>query len=136
MTTQMIASGRLGQGPKEINTQSGKPMTVASMAVELGEDETLWLGIVAFDQLAEILARHNATDCLSVTGRLQINRYTDRNGEEQEHLQVIADTLVSAHSPRPGTGEKHFPPTRDETPEESPQSSETERVNNGFAQHG
>jgi len=97
--------GRLGQDPKAIDTSSGKPMTVASLAVAIGsseKEETLWLGVVAFGGLAEILAKHAKGDTLSVSGRLQRRTWTDRDGAERQDLRVIADAVVSARAARPG----------------------------------
>lgn len=76
---------------------------VASLAVEVADDgEPEWLGVVAFAETAETLARHAKGDCVSVSGRLQRRTYTTRSGEERQQLQVVADSLVSARSVRPG----------------------------------
>jgi single-strand DNA-binding protein len=104
----MLASvyGRLGGDPKVITTKSGKPMTVCSIAVELtdrsGEATTQWLGVVTFGRVADDLARHEKGDPIGVSGRVQRNNYTTPGGERREELQVIADSVVSARTVRPG----------------------------------
>jgi len=108
---QVAMYGRLGGDPRTIDTTSGKAMTVASMAVDIGERDTEdpepeWLGVVAFGKHAETLAKHGKGECISVSGRVQRNRYRDRNGEERVQLQVIADAIVSARTARPGGGKK------------------------------
>lgn len=102
------AYGRLGQDPREIETRSGKMMTVASLAVDIGDEEggPEWLGLVAFGTVAEQLSRHGKGDCLSASGRLQRNRYTTRAGEERCQLQIVCDSVVSARTVRPGGGRK------------------------------
>jgi single-strand DNA-binding protein len=105
---QASAYGRLGSAPRAIETRSGKPMTVTTLAVDAGDDDgpPLWLGIVAFGRLAEQLQRHAKGDPVSVSGRMEVRRWTDTSGAEHEQLQVVADALVSARSVRPGGSRK------------------------------
>ncbi len=115
MSAQLAAWGRLGGDPRPLETRNGRSMTVASLAVEVADDgEPEWLGLVAFAETAEALARHTKGDCVSVSGRLQRRSYTTRNGEERQQLQVVADTLVSARSVRPSgkrrQGQQEQPP--------------------------
>lgn len=108
MTAQLSAYGRLGGDPRAIETATGRPMAVASLAGDVadprGGDEQppLWLGVVAFGYQAEQLLRHAKGDLLSVQGRLQRRVYTDSEGAQREQLQVVADGLVSARTVRPG----------------------------------
>jgi single-strand DNA-binding protein len=104
---QASVYGRLGQDPKAIETRSGKPMAVGSVAVDLecrGAEEpvTQWVGLVAFGRTAEELLRHGKGDLLSAAGRVQLNRWTGQDGEQREQLQVVADAIVSARAVRPG----------------------------------
>jgi single stranded DNA-binding protein len=104
----MLASvyGRLGQDPRSIETKSGKPMCVSSMAVELqdrqGEATTQWVGIVAFARQADTLAKHSKGDLLAVSGRVQTNTWTNSEGQAQTQLQIVADSIISARAARPG----------------------------------
>jgi single-strand DNA-binding protein len=101
----LSAWGRLGNDPKAITTTTGKPMTVATLAVNLGGAEDaapLWLGLVAFGGQAEILLRHTKGDCLSIAGRLQRRDWTDKSGVARQDLQLVVDHLVSARTVRPG----------------------------------
>lgn len=98
----IAAWGRLGQDPKAVETKTGKAMTVTSMAVSLGEEQTFWLGLVAFGVAAEALLKHAKSDCLSVSGRLQKRSWTDREGKAREDLQLVVESLISARTVRPG----------------------------------
>ena len=107
MTMQASAYGRLGQDPRPIATSTGKTMVVASVAVDAGRGEStdsppLWLGVVAFGRVAEELARHGKGDLISVSGRVQRNDWTGKDGTRHEQLQIVADSLVSARTVRPG----------------------------------
>ncbi len=112
MTAQAALYGRLGQDPRSIDTKSGKPMAVASVAVDVGDSSDdgdaapEWFGVVAFGGLAERLLQHGKGECISVSGRLQRRTYQDRSGEQRSQLQVIADNLVSARTARPSGGKR------------------------------
>jgi single-strand DNA-binding protein len=110
MTMHASVYGRLGGDPREITTTTGKAMAVGSIAVTLadrrGEARTQWLGVVAFGKLAELLLRHAKGEMVSVAGRVQVSSYTASSGETREELQVIADSLVSAKTARPGGGRR------------------------------
>jgi single stranded DNA-binding protein len=109
MTAQIAVYGRLGADPVQRQSQSGKDWATASLAVGLAKDEDgppTWFGIVAFGKTAEILCRHAKGDLVSVSGRVQLNRYRDRDGNAREQLQAIADGVISAKSVRPGGGRR------------------------------
>ena len=105
MTAHLAIYGRLGRDPHAIETRSGKPMAAATIAVEIGQDgegEPLWLGLLAFGRIAEDLLRHHKGDLLSAFGRVQRHTWTAHNGEEREQLQIIAESIISARTVRPG----------------------------------
>lgn len=110
VTAHAAIYGRLGQDPKSIDTRSGKPMCVCSMAVELsardGEPATVWFAVIAFGRMAEDLARHEKGDAISVSGRLQQNTFTKSDGTLVTELQVVADSIVSARTVRPRGGRR------------------------------
>lgn len=102
MSLHASAYGRLGGDPREISTKSGKAMAVGTLAVDVGDESPLWVGLVAFGRLAEQLLRHVKDDPLSASGRVQVRRWTDTDGTGREQLQLVADALVSARTVRPG----------------------------------
>lgn len=105
MSAQIAAYGRLGADPVQRQSQSGKPWATASLAVQIGEGDDAppqWFQLVAFGRSAETLARHAKGDLVSVSGRLQLNRWQDRDGKDHERLQIVADAVLSARSVRPG----------------------------------
>lgn len=110
MTAQIAAYGRLGTDPEERQSQAGKTWASTSLACQItdngdqGEDgmPPQWFRVVAFGRVAETLARHSKGDLVSVSGRLTMNRWRDREGNDREQLQIVADTVVSARSVRPG----------------------------------
>lgn len=112
---QAAIYGRLGQDPRQIDTRSGKAMAVASVAVDVADSreressenpEPLWVGIVAFGGQADRLLRQSKGDTVSVSGRVQRNRWRDRDGNDREQLQVVADVIISAKTVRPSGKKK------------------------------
>lgn len=115
---QASAYGHLGQDPKSITTQSGKPMTVASIAVAIEDHDSppLWVGIVAFGHAAEFLARHQKGDMVSAAGRVQRSSWTTAGGEKREQLQIVADSVISARTVRPSGGRRQSNEPRQSEP--------------------
>lgn len=108
MTAEIAAYGRLGRDPRQVETRSGKTMTVASIAVQLGAepDGATWLGIVAFGTTAETLVQHRKGEPVSVTGRLQSRTWTDGDRATRQQFEVVADSILSARTVRPGARAK------------------------------
>lgn len=111
MTAQLAAHGRLGDEPRAITTSTGRAMAVCSLAAAIEERGTddpppLWLNVICFGRQADDLLRHRAGDPVSVSGRLQRSRWVGQDGAQRERLEVVADSLISARTVRPGGGRK------------------------------
>lgn len=108
MTAQIAAYGRLVDDPQVKQTSKGTPMTLARMAVSLPCSQaqdgqaTLWLSVIAFGKQADFLAKHQKGDVASVSGTMQVSQWTGQNGETRQGWQVIADSVISARTARPG----------------------------------
>lgn len=53
------------------------------------------MGIVAFGKQAEALARHGKGELISVSGTMQINHWTAKDGSTSSGYQVVADSVIS-----------------------------------------
>ena len=108
MTAQISAYGRLVADPQTRTTNSGISMTMGRLAVALpchaaeGGEVTFWLGVVAFGKQADALAGHVKGDLVSVAGAMQVNQWTGKDGGTQQGYQVVADSVISARTARPG----------------------------------
>lgn len=91
-------------------------MAAASIAVDLSTqrdpEATHWLPLLAFGQQAEALLRHVQGDMLAVSGRLQRNTWTDKEGAQHVDLQMIVDQITSSRTVRPGGRPKTREATR------------------------
>lgn len=109
MTAQISAYGRLVADPQTRTTANGKTMAMARLAVSLpchtgqNGEATYWLGVVAFGSQAELLAKHQKGDLVSVAGNMQLNQWKAQDGTQNESPQVIADSVISARTARPGS---------------------------------
>ncbi|EAO8184308.1 single-stranded DNA-binding protein [Salmonella enterica] len=110
MTAQIAAYGRLVADPQIKTTSKGTNMAMARMAVSLpcsaSQDgqATLWLGVLAFGKQADALAKHTKGDVVSIGGTMQVNQWTGQDGSTQSGYSVIADSVISARTSRPGGG--------------------------------
>ncbi|EPS8160535.1 single-stranded DNA-binding protein [Escherichia coli] len=111
MTAQIAAYGRLVADPQLKTTSKGTQMamaSMASMAVPLPCSQaddgtaTMWLSVLAFGRQADALARHHKGELVSVAGNMQVSQWTGQNGETRQGWQVIADSVISARTARPG----------------------------------
>lgn len=108
MTAQISAYGRLVADPQSRTTANGKQMAMARLAVALpchtaqNNEATYWLGVVAFGSQANTLAKHHKGDMISVAGNMQLNQWSGQDGVQKEQPQVIADSIISARTSRPG----------------------------------
>ncbi|MEK8392881.1 single-stranded DNA-binding protein [Escherichia coli] len=108
MTAQIAAYGRLVADPQLKTTSKGTQMAMASMAVPLPCSQaddgtaTMWLSVLAFGRQADALAKHQKGELVSVAGNMQVSQWTGQNGEMRQGWQVIADSVISARTARPG----------------------------------
>ncbi|EKE5157881.1 TPA: single-stranded DNA-binding protein, partial [Escherichia coli] len=108
MTAQIAAYGRLVADPQLKTTSKGTQMAMASMAVPLPCSQaddgtaTMWLSVLAFGRQADALAKHHKGELVSVAGNMQVSQWTGQNGETRQGWQVIADSVISARTARPG----------------------------------
>lgn len=108
MTAQISAYGRLVADPQTRTTTNGNNMAMARLAVALpchtaqNGEATYWLGVVAFGNQADALAKHVKGDMISVAGNMQLNQWKAQDGTQKEAPQVIADSVISARTVRPG----------------------------------
>ena len=108
MTAQIAAYGRIVSEIQTKATSSGGNMAFTRLAVALpcraadNGEMTMWLGVTAFGKQADALARHQKGDLVSVSGQLQVNQWTGQDGGTQSGYALVADSVISAKTARPG----------------------------------
>lgn len=99
MLNTVTLQGRLGKLPEIKTTTGGKTVTHFNIAVQrdFGTDEngdkvTDWFSCEAWGQNADFICKYfNKGDLIIVSGALQMNKYTDKNGDKKEYPVVIVN---------------------------------------------
>ncbi len=98
MLNCISASGRLVRDPELRRTASGKAVTSFTLACDrdfknqqTGEKEVDFLDCTTFGATGENAAKYfHKGQMAMVTGRLQIQRYTDKSGQKRSRAEIVA----------------------------------------------
>jgi single-strand DNA-binding protein len=86
----------------------GKAVTKFSLAINRktkGNDETMYIDIVAWDRLGEICNQYLKKGMSTlVEGRLSIRDYTNKDGEKRKAVEVVASDMQMLDSKRNSEG--------------------------------
>lgn len=118
--------GRLGQDVTSSVTNSGKSVCNFSVATYFGsgdKKETEWWRVVAWNKLAENCVQYIQKGSLvHVTGTLKTNKYQDKEGNERESKDLIAQEVTFLDSKKernnnpPQSNDKPQSPTSRDRP--------------------
>ena len=89
-------TGRLTRDPELRYSQSGTAIAAFSLAVprQFNRDTTDFIDCIAFGKTAEIVAQHlNKGSQIGVTGSLQIESYTKKDGSKAKAAKVKVDSF-------------------------------------------
>ena len=94
-----ILIGRLGKDPYHNVSQSGIEVSSFSLAVsEKGKDkqeETQWFKVTFFGKQAQVVQQYLKSGSLVyVEGRMRLDTYKDKSGQQQSMIAVIGDKLT------------------------------------------
>lgn len=108
MLNHIVIMGRLTRDPELRRTGSG--LAVANFAVavdrdwpnkDTGEKETDFINCVAWRQTGEFVSKYfTKGSMIVVSGRLQIKKWTDRNGMNHYDAEIVADDVYFGESKR------------------------------------
>ena len=103
----IVLLGRIGNDLELKDTQNGGHFVSFNLAVDKNyqksgaEKVTYWHRCVAYDRNAENIAKFfHKGDKICVSGELQSNEYTDRDGNRRESKQVVVGTWDFCESSR------------------------------------
>jgi single-strand DNA-binding protein len=106
--------GNLGADPELRFTKSGKAVATLRVADtprhknpagDWVDGETLWLRINLWEQAAEAAAEElRKGDGVMAVGRLTANRYTDKDGNQRESIEMTADRVAKIVKSAPTAG--------------------------------
>lgn len=99
MLNQVNIMGRVCAKPELRYTQSGLPVTNFRLAVDRnflnnGEREADFLNIAAWRGTAEFICKYfEKGQMLALTGRIQAQSWTDREGRKRETVEIVAESV-------------------------------------------
>ena len=107
----IVLQGRLVRDPEMRNTQSGVAVASFTLAVDRdfggrdgGEKQTDFIDCTAWRHTAEFVSKYFSKGRMAVvSGRLQIDNYTDNDGNKRKAAKVIADNIYFGDSKKDGT---------------------------------
>ena len=106
----IVLQGRLVRDPEMRTTQSGVSVASFTLAVDRdfggrdgGEKQTDFIDCTAWRHTAEFVSKYFSKGRMAVvSGRLQIDNYTDNDGNKRKSAKVIADNIYFGDSKKDG----------------------------------
>ena len=108
MLNTVIIMGRLTRDPEKRTTQSGVSVASFTLAVDRDysgaeEKQTDFIDCTAWRHSAEFVSKYFAKGSMAIVkGRLQIDNYTDNDGNKRKSAKVIADNIYFGESKKNG----------------------------------
>ena len=110
MLNHIVLQGRLVRDPEMRTTQSGVVVASFTLAVDRdfggrdgGEKQTDFIDCTAWRHTAEFVSKYFSKGRMAVvSGRLQIDNYTDNDGNKRRSAKVIADNIYFGDSKKDG----------------------------------
>lgn len=98
MLNRILLAGRMSRDPEVRFTPQNVPVCTVTLAVprdfkpKSTDTETDWIDIVLWRSSAEFVGRYGAKGRLMIVdGRLQMRKYTDKDGNKRTAAEVVAD---------------------------------------------
>ena len=112
MLNHITIMGRLVRDPELRRTNTGTPVASFTLAVDRdfadkqsGQKETDFIGVVAWRNTAEFVCHHFEKGRMAVvSGRLQIRKWKDKDGNNRQTAEVVVDNVYFGDSKRDGDG--------------------------------
>ena len=123
MVNKVFLLGNLGADPELKTGKSGSSycrFSVATTSVSRGEKKTEWHRCTAFGKTGEALAKYcTKGQTVFVEGRIETQKYTDKNGQERSNTMIVAFTVqfLAKNTKQGSQGNSYKKPEASYTPE-------------------
>ena len=142
MLNHITIMGRLTRDPELRRTGSGIAVASFTLAVdrdfpnkETGEKETDFIDCVAWRQTGEFVSKYFTKGRMAVvSGRLQIRKWQNDQGENRYSTEVVADNVYFGDSKRDGDSAPSSRPAPSYTPPVTPEASDFALLDDDDAQ--
>ena len=104
----IVLQGRLVRDPEMRTTQSGVAVASFTLAVDRDysgseEKQTDFIDCTAWRHSAEFVSKYFSKGSMAIVkGRLQIDNYTDNDGNKRKSAKVVADNIYFGDSKKDG----------------------------------
>ena len=83
----------MGRDPEICYTQKGDPVATLAVATQY-DDKTTWVKVTVFGKTAEVVGQYTKKGSkIGVSGWLQEERWTDKDGNKRSTLGVVANHI-------------------------------------------
>ena len=115
MLNQIFIMGRLARDPEVRHTQSGVTVCSFTLAVDrdikdkqTGDRKTDWIPVTAWRGTGELVSRYlHKGDSIVVVGRLEIQEWTDKQGNKRTTPNVSAENVYFTGGRRQETAQSY-----------------------------
>ena len=100
---RVVLIGRLTRDPELRNTTTGKQVVNFGLAVDdtYNKEHTNFFNVSAWGKTAEFVQKYCAKGRLvAVDGRLNQRKYTTKDGEERNVVEIVADSVQGLERPK------------------------------------
>ena len=142
MLNHITIMGRLVRDPELRRTGSGIAVASFTLAVDRdfgpkdgGEKETDFIDCVAWRNTGEFVSKYFTKGRMAVvSGRLQIRKYTDKDGNNRRAAEVVADNVYFGDSKKDGSTETAATPGGNYVPPVQPDAGDFALLDDDDAQ--
>ena len=97
-----LLTGTLYGEPQARTSKNGSQFATAKVKADGKDGTVLWIGIIAFNDLADRLLTLEANNAVALSGKLEVNAYVAKDGSPAAGLSVVCDELAALKAkPRP-----------------------------------
>ena len=107
-----LITGKLYGSPQSRTSAAGKAYTTAKLKADGKDGSSVWCSLIGFGEQAERLASLQQGAALSVSGRIEVSAWINRDGEATGGLSMMVDELATLKGkPKPRTPKPRQPET-------------------------
>ena len=94
-----LIGGKIAKKPEQRQSKSGKPFVTTSLSANVGNGESVFVSVIAFDPApCRALLALDTGDSVSIAGSLTPKTYTAKDGTIRAILDVVASQVLSPYA--------------------------------------
>ena len=94
-----LIGGKIAKQPEQRQSKSGKPFVTTSLSASVGNGESVFVSVIAFDPApCRALLALDTGDSVSIAGSLTPKTYTAKDGTVRAALDMVANQVLSPYA--------------------------------------